>query len=138
MESLAQRKKSNMLELAILLIIFVSTSWPILFFYNRYSRKPWRHFLVYHLISTGLALFLFYFLHYELATRLSEGGAWRFPLSAQYILLFSKFVLGCWVVAMVFQSKRGIADRSLRLASLLNFILAISINWSVYEHIFRK
>lgn len=65
MESLAQRKKSNMLELAILLIIFVSTSWPILFFYNRYSRKPWRHFSVYHLISSDInwprAFFVLFF-----------------------------------------------------------------------------
>lgn len=137
MESLAQRKKSNMLELAIFLIIFVSISWPILFLYSGYSRKPWKHFSLYHLISTSLALFLFYFLHYELATRLSEGGAWRFPLSAQYILLFSKFVLGFWVVVMVFQAKRGLAVRSFKWASLLNFILAISINWSVYEHIYR-
>lgn len=116
-------------------VIFITMPWLLIFLFDLTKRKQWKYTSIYFLVTTGFALFSFYFLHYDVATSFSAGGSWRFPISAQLILVFSKLLLALWAAVFVLQKKGILRSSAESYALASSAALAILLNWSMYEHI---
>lgn len=113
-------------------LICLTIPWLLMFFISLVKGKRWKHTSIYFVITSGIALCFFYFLHYDTVSRLSNGGV---PMSAKLILVFSKLVLALWVVVIVLQRKGILRYGAENFALALSAALAVLLNWSIYEHI---
>jgi hypothetical protein len=95
--------------------------------------RQWARRCAYLCMSTGLALVLFYFLHFEQATVGQLSGPWQFPFGARLILVGAKVTLAFWTVLWVLRRKTIPAPVE-RIGMAMSTMLFTSIGWSFYEH----
>jgi len=85
--------------------LLIGISWLAIFAYQLITGRQWNRRTAYLCFSTGLALVIFYFLHFEQTTAGHSGGPWQFPFGARLILVGAKVTLAFWTVLWVLRRK---------------------------------